>query len=316
MKTLIAALAALCLTLAACGSGDTNVAGPDATNPDIAGQQDTGQDDGDTVEPAADAGPMLVLTESGGCFMAGPHCRTMSFWPDGQLLIEWPVEAQRAEERHSIDPDRARGWLDVTSGTDFEALVGRLPEGQCQGCVDGIDTVLDISLDGRTITLDSMVVEFVDSEPFFAATFDLAAAVPFELDEPGPSTDPAMWNVPVEPPVAVDGFAISSELPVIDEPGRALGGGLLDASIGSISVDTDDLYLGIGRAAGCASFEHMALTPTADAGVYQLFYDTDNTCEAFGISGYRTPIADLTASADGTVTLLDTNGNATTLTLS
>lgn len=130
------------------------------------------------------------------------------------------------------------------------------------------------------------------------------------------SPEPAEWNRPIEPATTVaDLPTIDAELPVVSPTGRALGGGLLDAVIGGVATDDAHLYLSIGRAAGCAEFEHLALTPGPTQGTYQLFYDTDNTCEAYRSTGYRTALDDITPAADGSITILDTNGTITVVTL-
>ncbi len=317
MKKPIAPALILTLLLAACGSGDITLGQDPAVAPTTAAPNAEPTVEPTVTEPSADAGPMLVLHESGGCYQAGPYCRSLSFWADGRVDVMWPVEAERPVDTSVINPELAANWLEVASNTDFDELVRRLPEGECQGCFDGIDTVLEIALDGQEVTLDSVVVEFVVPEPLFAATTDLASAVPFELGEAPISSDPTGWNTPIEPQLTVEGLTgtVSAELPVVQLPGRALGGGLLHVSISAASVDSEYLYLEIGRSVGCATFEHLALVPTADLGVYELFFDTDNNCEAFAVSGYRTQRADILPVADGTITIVDGNGAATTITL-
>jgi len=324
MKLLLTAVLALCVLLSACGSGEVvlgqepGLAPPDVTT-DVTEPPTTepsNPDPGDP-NPIADPGPMLVVSEHGGCYMAGPNCRTMSFWADGRVSVIVGEPDDRAEESSVIDATFTATWLDIATSTDLVALVERLPEGECRGCVDGIDLELQLTLDGQTSTLDSTTVEFVQSEPLFAATTELIEAIPYTLGEPPLSSDPAGWNDPIEPAVVIDGnpVAISAELAVVDSPGRALGFGLLDASVNIVGTDDEFVYVEIGRAAGCASFEHLAVVPTAAPGSYELFYDTDNTCEAFGISGYRILIADLDPDADGMVIILDTNGNVASVSL-
>ncbi len=317
MKKLLAPAFILTILLAACGSGDITLGQEPDVVPTTLVPDSEPTTEPRVTEPSADAGPMLVLHESGGCYQAGPYCRSLSFWADGRVDVAWPAEAERPVETHAVDPALATAWLEIAAATDFDELVSRLPEGECQGCFDGIDTVLEVSLDGRNVTLDSLVVEFVDSEPLFSATNNLASAVPFELGEAPISSDPADWNSPIDPQLTVEGLAgtVSAELPVVQMPGRALGGGLLNVSISGVSVDSDYVYLEIGRSAGCAEFEHLAAVPTAEAGVYELFYDTDNVCEAFTTSGYRTPRSDLLPAADGTITIIDGRGTATTVAL-
>lgn len=244
--------------------------------------------------------------------MAGPNCRTISIMADGAVDIAWGEDGT-IQESTLIDPALIAGWLEVADGTDFDSLVERLPEGECNGCFDGIDLVLE--LQHHDVVLDSQIVEFVPTEPFFAATYSLVDAVPFTLGEPALSSDPTSWNTPIDPALTIGGILIGAELPVVDFPGRALGGGILDAGASFLGTEGDDVFIGVGGSKGCASFEHVALVRTAQLGVYELFYDTDNTCEAAGASGYRTALAAFEPAANGAITIVNGNGTTSTLAL-
>lgn len=308
-------LTALCLltpilVLAACGSGDITL----AQEPDLTTTTEPVPAPDDVVTPDLRDGPVLVVQESGGCSMVGPNCRTISFKVDGSVDISYG-EAESVSESTLVDPALIARWLEVTASTDFDSLVDRLPEGECKGCSDGIDLVLGVQLEDRTVDLDSQAVRFVPTEPFFTATTSLMDAVPFTLGEPSLSSDPTTWNTPIDPALDIEGLpiTISAELPVVVSPGRALGGGILDAGASTLGADDDYVYIGVGGARGCASFEHLALVPTGVGGVYELFHDTDNTCEAAGVTGYRTPIVDLTPDIDGVITIVNANGATTTI---
>ncbi len=309
-KRIVLSLLLASVLLAACGSAEVIVGqepGIDTTDVPVSLDNPTTADEPDPVD-----GAVLVVRESGGCFMAGPNCRTISIMGDGTVLIAWD-ESESINESTLIDPALVTSWLEIADATDFNALVNRLPEGECKGCFDGIDLVFE--LQHHDIVLDSQVVGFVASEPFFAATNSLIDSVPFTLGEPALSSDPTSWNNPIEPALDIDGIpvAITAELLVVEFPGRALGGGILDAGAGFLGTDGEYAYLAVGGTRGCASYQHMALVPTTDSGVYELFHDTDNTCEAAGGTGYRTPLADLLPAADGSITIVNSNDTTSSL---
>ena len=124
--------------------------------------------------------PVLVVVESGGCYQAGPLCRTLTFFADGTATVDWPEEADQAQQSYDLDPEVIGRWIDVVVSTDLDALVDSLPEGSCQGCVDGVDYTMTIDVAGTTATLDSMVVEFVRDEPLFTEAFAAVGVVPWE----------------------------------------------------------------------------------------------------------------------------------------
>lgn len=124
--------------------------------------------------------PVLVVVESGGCHQAGPLCRTLTFFADGTATVDWPEEADQAQQSYDLDPEVIGRWIDVVVATDLDVLVDSLPEGSCQGCVDGVDYTMTIDVAGTTTTLDSMVVEFVRDEPLFATAFTAANTIPWE----------------------------------------------------------------------------------------------------------------------------------------
>jgi hypothetical protein len=135
--------------------------------------------------------------------------------------------------------------------------------------------------------------------------------------DPGSPNHRAGWNTAIEPPLTVDGLAVpvAAELAVVPEPGPVTGDGIIGVSVSAIAVDDDHLYLELGRTAGCPTFDVTALVPTDEIGVYELFHDTDNLCEAFMISGFRTALTDLVPGADDTITIVESSGAATSTAL-
>ena len=175
------------LLLAACGSGEAVVAQPGvATTAESIPVENTPTTEDGATRPDPVDGTVLVVRESGGCFMAGPSCRTISIMGDGAVTIAWG-EPESINETTLVDPALVANWLEIAEATDFEALVQRLPEGECNACVDGIDLVFELQHHG--VVLDSTVIKFVSTEPFFAATNSLIEAVPFTLSQPAISPE-------------------------------------------------------------------------------------------------------------------------------
>jgi hypothetical protein len=120
-------------------------------------------------DPGADS-VVLVAELTGGCAMMGPNCERFVVYGDGM------VEAHRVGESGpqptdvgSIDPTLVVALHRAANGADLEALRKRLPPGECQGCVDGIDTVATFMVDGSTVTFGSIDTELTPAEPVFAA---------------------------------------------------------------------------------------------------------------------------------------------------
>jgi len=99
----------------------------------------------------------------------GPNCPKFVVYADGTVEIYRAGEQEPAEVTGSIDPSALAAFFDVAEAEDFDALIERLPPGTCQACVDGVDIVLDVKLNGENESLNSTVVAFDESEPFFAA---------------------------------------------------------------------------------------------------------------------------------------------------
>jgi hypothetical protein len=150
--------AVVVLAVAACG--DDSASSTDESTPSTAAP---------TTTPPADGDPVLVYEATGGCQMMGPNCPKFVVYPDGKVEVYRAGEQGPAEVTGTVDPASVQAFLDVAEAEDFDALVGRLPPGTCQACVDGVDILLDVKLNGQTESLNSSVVAFEESEPFFAA---------------------------------------------------------------------------------------------------------------------------------------------------
>lgn len=150
-------LAAVALTLAACGGGGDGASTTTTTIPAVT-----------TTTTVAPAEPLLQADLIGGCFMMGPNCARYVVSSDGT------VEAYRLGEdvpellwTSSIDPSLVDDLEEAVADTDLEAMRGRLGPGTCHACVDGIDTVLTFHTADGEIVFDSAQVEFDTTEPVF-----------------------------------------------------------------------------------------------------------------------------------------------------
>lgn len=195
-------LAVLTMIGAACGGAGsdppaTTGSGP-ATTQVPPTQPDTGAPT--TVPPTVpssegpaigDASIIAVIQLTGGCQMMGPNCPTFVLWTDGRasavrgappvdpFAARLPDEA--VESVGFIDPSLAAALTDAVATTDFAALVPQLGPGVCNGCVDGIDTIVSIATLSGIVTLSSTDVGFDVAEPFFAALNDAVVALQQEM---------------------------------------------------------------------------------------------------------------------------------------
>ncbi len=125
-----------------------------------------------------------------------------------------------------------------------------------------------------------------------------------------PATAPAtVVNAPIDPPIVVDGAAGPATLtmPVHASRPAPSGRGATDAFVDAVIVDGDDVFVDLSHSTGCGSFDHFALVETDTTGVYDLFYDTDNNCEALGYATLQVT-GEISRADDGSVTVRSTNG--------
>lgn len=127
-------------------------------------------------EPAV---PVVTIVDEGGCFMAGPNCATYAVFSDGTVEVLRTGEPDTIEATTVVDADLAMTIHDLVATTDLEALRSGLPEGEMTAAYDGVDTTFIYRTDADDVMFSSAVVELVESEPLFAATWKvrrLAAA--------------------------------------------------------------------------------------------------------------------------------------------
>jgi hypothetical protein len=138
------------------------------------------------LPPGPDADSVVLVAElTGGCAMRGPNCERFVVYGDGT------VEAYRAGESDprpadvgSIDPALVVTLHRAVGDTDLQALRKRLPPGECQGCLDGIDTAATFTIDGNDTTFNSIDTELPPTEPVFAAMWAVIDACRTATDIP------------------------------------------------------------------------------------------------------------------------------------
>jgi hypothetical protein len=127
---------------------------------------------------------VVTVEQTGGCVMMGPNCPTYVVRANGRVdlyrtgNLDTPVDSTIVGEALVTD---LQGQI---SKTDFVALRARLPQGECQGCYDGIDTTFLFSTPSSVISFDSIETELVASEPLFAMVWNIVNVSDESTDMP------------------------------------------------------------------------------------------------------------------------------------
>jgi hypothetical protein len=132
-----------------------------------------------STPPSSADGPVLIYEATGGCQMMGPNCPRYEVFADGRVEIYRGGENEPAEVTGTVDAETVAAFLATADreASDFDAFVERLGEGTCLACLDGVDILLDVKINGKSQSLNSTVVSFDSSEPFFEALDTLIAEV-------------------------------------------------------------------------------------------------------------------------------------------
>lgn len=158
----------LALLLASCGGSEADVADPEATTTTIVTGETTSPPNENT-EPAR----LLVMAETGGCFMMGPNCATTLLMSDGTFGVFRADPGDVLEVPEDISAADFTGQFDVTAltemvaGTDFDALLSQLGPGECRACFDGIDISLRIETPSGPLDVLSTDHDFDGNVDFF-----------------------------------------------------------------------------------------------------------------------------------------------------
>jgi hypothetical protein len=148
----------LAIMLAACGGG---AVGADTGEPTTAS----------TAAPTTTAvavEPLLQADLIGGCFMMGPNCSRYVIYTDASIEVyRLGNDVPELLWEATIDESLVADLTEALRSTDLEAMRSHLGPGTCNGCVDGIDTVLTFTHDGAASVFDSTQVELDATEPVF-----------------------------------------------------------------------------------------------------------------------------------------------------
>ena len=130
--------------------------------------------------------PTLVFSVEfdGGCMMMGPNCSGYRFFSDGSVeLYRTNLDTSETEHTATIDEGLVTAVADQLASADLIELRGMLPEGECRGCYDGLDTTYIYEVTAGAAEFDSAKVELVASVPLFRATEQALTAAQAALDE-------------------------------------------------------------------------------------------------------------------------------------
>jgi len=133
-----------------------------------------------STEPAV----VFTVEDAGGCMMMGANCAGYRFWSDGSVEIYRAdgSTGTAAEISGSIDSELVARVSAELGTTNLPELRSSLPEGECRGCYDGIDTTFTYETVAGSIPFASTEVELDLSVPLFAATADALQAARTALD--------------------------------------------------------------------------------------------------------------------------------------
>lgn len=123
--------------------------------------------------PVSTTAVIFKVTQSGGCVMIGQNCAEHTLHSNGSVeakRIGPEAVVSEVEVRGEIDQGQVDSWANLVATTDFDALISRLPQGTCSGCLDGIDYIYTIYRQEGDLAINSLDHQFSEAEPFFAMT--------------------------------------------------------------------------------------------------------------------------------------------------
>lgn len=118
---------------------------------------------------------VVAIEQSGGCVMMGPNCSTYVVRANGRVDLYRTGEPDTPVDSTSVEEALVTNLERQISETDFVTLRNRLPQGECQGCSDGIDRTFVFSTPSGLVSFDSIETELVLSEPLFAMVWDIVS---------------------------------------------------------------------------------------------------------------------------------------------
>jgi len=127
-------------------------------------------------DPGADQ-IVIVIESSGGCAQLGPNCTRTIVYGDGTVETHRIGPAgPELVDTGAISVDFVVDLHRTVATADLAALRARLPEGECRGCVDGIDTTMTFFASNKEEVFSSVEVELDPTEPVFDVAWAVADA--------------------------------------------------------------------------------------------------------------------------------------------
>lgn len=127
-------------------------------------------------DPGADQ-IVIVIESSGGCAQLGPNCARTIVYGNGTVETHRIGPAgPELVDTGAIAVDLVVDLNRAVATADLAALRARLPEGECLGCVDGIDTTMTFVAGNKVEVFSSVEVELDPNDPVFDAAWAVADA--------------------------------------------------------------------------------------------------------------------------------------------
>jgi hypothetical protein len=137
-----------------------------------------------TTTPADPESVLVTVEQSGGCMMMGPNCPTYVVHANGRVMLLRTGGSGEPVDSTFVDPALTTdlAWLMTT--TDYTDLRARLPQGECQGCYDGIDTIFVFAAGPSAVAFNSIDTVLDPSEPLLRAVWRIVEAAGIATEMP------------------------------------------------------------------------------------------------------------------------------------
>jgi hypothetical protein len=129
-----------------------------------------------TTKPIDPNSVLVTVTQTGGCMMMGPNCPTYVVHANAQVMLLRTGGSRETVDSSFVDPALTTDLAWLISTTDFQGLRAKLPQGECQGCYDGIDTTFVFVTESSTAMFNSVEVKLDPAEPLFGAVWAIVDA--------------------------------------------------------------------------------------------------------------------------------------------
>ncbi len=137
-----------------------------------------------TVTPTDPDTVVVTIIDEGGCFMMGPNCPTYVVHADGTVELVRTGGTGEVEATTTVDVELVDTIRALVATTDLETLRSTLPEGELTAAYDGVDTTFVYGTPDGEVGFSGAVVELVESEPLFAATWKVRRLTAASIELP------------------------------------------------------------------------------------------------------------------------------------